>query len=256
MRKIKIGESSITIELYNENANGMPVVIAPGYMTDGDKSWGEKLSKIIHSPIIFVQWRSSNIWGLLSELGITAVERILQPFRTATLPASLAIKIHESWSKNSKKANDAGDCLARFLNDVWDMDDKALFIGHSLGVRVITEAMTQLNNANVLSSVSIAGAILQPQYDENISNANHVHSPMHVNIHSESDWVLSYLYKIGEVSFENPVGITKSHLGNVENINLDIGHISYLSNKKFMRYIAIHYKQARAMYYARGYGEH
>ncbi|HID9654340.1 TPA: DUF726 domain-containing protein [Serratia marcescens] len=256
MRKIKIGESSITIELYNENANGMPVVIAPGYMTDGDKSWGEKLSKIIHSPIIFVQWRSSNIWGLLSGLGITAVTGVFLPFRTATLPVSLAKKIHSSWSEIAQIASYAGNHLARFLNDVWDMDDKALFIGHSLGVRVITEAMAQLNNANVLSSVSIAGAIRQPQYDENISNANHVHSPMHVNIHSESDWVLSSLYKIGEVSFEDPVGITKSHSENVENINLDIGHISYLSNKKFMSYIALHYKQTRAMYYARGYGEH
>ncbi|KMJ14044.1 DUF726 domain-containing protein [Serratia marcescens] len=256
MRKIKIGGSSITIELYNENSNGMPVVVAPGYMTDGDKSWGKTLSKIIDSPIIFVQWRSSNIWRLLGGLGITALAGVSLPFRAATLPASLAKKIHDSWSEAAQIANYAGNRLAGFLNDVWDMDDKALFIGHSLGVRVITEAMTQLNNANVLSSVSIAGAILQPLYDENISKANHVHSPMHVNIHSSSDWVLKYLYKIGEISLERAVGINESKLGNVENINLDIGHMSYLSNKKFMRYIALHYKQARAMYCARGYGEY
>jgi predicted alpha/beta hydrolase family esterase len=256
VRKIKIGGSSITIELYNEDANGMPVVIAPGYMTDGDKSWGENLSKIIHSPIIFVQWRSSSFSELLWGLGITTVAGVFLPFRAATLPASLAKKVRDSWSRISELANDAGNCLARFLNDVWDGDEKALFIGHSLGVRVITEAMKQLNNANVLSSVSIAGAILQPLYDENISKANHVHSPMHVNIHSGSDLVLNYLYRIFEVSLEKPLGINESKLGNVENINLDIGHTSYLSNKKFMRYIALHYKQARAMYYARGYGEY
>lgn len=256
MRKIKIKGSSITIKLYNENANGMPVVVAPGYMTDGDKSWGKKLSEIINSPIIFVQWRSSSFSELSLGLIATIAAGLFLPFRAVTLPASLARKIYDSWSKSSKIASDAGDCLARFLNDVWDRDDKALFIGHSLGVRVITEAMKQLNNANVLSSVSIAGAILQPLYDENISKANHVHSPMHVNIHSSRDLVLKYLYKIGEISLERPVGINASKLGNVENINLDIGHMSYLSNKKFMRYIALHYKQARAMYYARGYGEY
>lgn len=250
---LAIGTSSITIELYNEGAKGMPVVIAPGYMTDGDKSWGEALSKIISSPIIFVQWRSSNIRSLSKELGITAIIGVLLPFRYALLPISLAKKIHGSWSKISKIANDAGERLARFLNDVWDGDEKALFIGHSLGVRVITEAMRKLKNDNVLSSVSIAGAILQPFYDLSINQANHVLSPMHINIHSNRDWVLKFLYKIGEFSLKEPIGITESTQKNVKNINLDIGHISYLSNKKFMSYISVHYKQARAMYYARGY---
>ncbi|ANS42653.1 DUF726 domain-containing protein [Serratia inhibens] len=272
-------EKPLKIELYNEGAKGIPVVIAPGYMTDGDKSWAKKLSKVINSPIIFVQWKSSNHWKLLKGMilpttsgmmttGMMTTGMILPlaarmilplaagtvlPYRYVTLPTSVITGVRKSWRNSSNVANNAGKCLADFLNEVWDGEEKALFIGHSLGVRVITEAMKRLKNDNVLSSVSIAGAILQPIYDSNIELAKSVPLAKHVNIHSDSDWVLKYLYKVGELDLEKPIGVTESTLENVENINLDIGHVSYLSNKNFMRYIALHYKQARAMYYARGY---
>ncbi|WP_241375153.1 hypothetical protein, partial [Klebsiella pneumoniae] len=57
---VKNRSNLIRIELFNEKSKGMPVVIAPGFLTYNDKSWAIKLSKVLKSPIIFVNWKSSN----------------------------------------------------------------------------------------------------------------------------------------------------------------------------------------------------
>jgi hypothetical protein len=71
----------IEIELYNEKAKGMPVVIAPGFLTYNDKSWAIKLSKVLKSPIIFVNWQSSNSNELLKKSIIPIVSGLAMPQR-------------------------------------------------------------------------------------------------------------------------------------------------------------------------------
>ncbi|MEX2941380.1 DUF726 domain-containing protein [Serratia fonticola] len=242
----------ITIKIFNENKNGMPVVIAPGFFTDGDEEWVEKLIKIIDSPIVFVQWRSSNFSKLMMEFIPQIITSAVLPYKAAMIPLSIGKGFFRKWRECSELANQVGERLANFLNDVWDKDEKALFIGHSLGVRIITEAMKNLEYSNVFASISIAGAILKDRYEDNIMQARCIDGTMHVNLYSDSDYVLQYLYRVGEVDLKNkPIGMTESDLSHVENINLSLGHTSYLTSEEFLKYIAMYYREKRSEYYAR-----
>ncbi|MDD9627950.1 hypothetical protein PIA91_04145 [Klebsiella michiganensis] len=158
----------IEIVLYNEKAKGMPVVIAPGFLTYNDKSWAIKLSKVLKSPIIFVNWQSSNSNELLKKSIIPIVSGLAMPQHSVKIPINVIMMIKKVWDECSQDSYHAGDRLACFLNDVWDEDDRAIFLGHSLGVRIITGAMSRLNNKNIFSSVSIAGAMPSEYYEINL----------------------------------------------------------------------------------------
>ncbi|MCC2053782.1 hypothetical protein LHO84_019285, partial [Raoultella ornithinolytica] len=61
---------------------------------------------------------------------------------------------------------------------------------------------------------------------------------------------LQLLYKLGELEFKNkPIGLSESCLGNVKNINLNLGHLSCFSNENLIRFISEYYMQKRAEYY-------
>lgn len=241
----------IEIVLYNEKTKGMPVVIAPGFLTYNDKSWAIKLSKVLESPIIFVNWQSSNSNELLKKSIIPIVSGLAMSQRSVKIPINVIMMIKKVWDECSQDSYHAGDRLACFLNDVWDEDDRAIFLGHSLGVRIITGAMSRLNNKNICSSVSIAGAMPREYYEINLKLCKDYESIEHINIYNDKDRVLQLLYKLGEWEFKNkPIGLSESSLGNVKNINLNLGHLSCFSNENFIRFISGYYMQKRAECYA------
>lgn len=247
--------SNIQITVINEECGGVPIIIAPGFLTENSDEWLDFISKHIDTQIIYVKWRSSSVLGMtketllsiLTSLATTAVAAVtalplISVYRVGGIAKTLST-IYGAWSRAASEANFAGEDLANFLNDVWDEDDKGVFIGHSLGVRVITAAMTRLKSDNILSSISIAGAINVDEYEKRITKIKCQEQVKHTNIFSNNDAVLKYLYRPAELSV-SPLGLKKSNLSCVNNIITDIGHTEHHSKEEFSEMIINLYNEA------------
>lgn len=247
--------SNIQITVINEECGGVPIVIAPGFLTENSDEWLDFISEHIDTQVIYVKWCSSSVLGVtketlfrvLTSLATTAIAAttglpMISVFRVGVIAKTLST-IYGAWSRAASEANFAGEDLANFLNDVWDDDDKGVFIGHSLGVRVITAAMALLKSDNILSSISIAGAINVDEYEKRITKIKCQEQVKHTNIFSNNDAVLKYLYRPAEWS-GSPLGLKKSNLSCVNNIITDIGHTEYHSKKEFTEMIINLYNEA------------
>ncbi|MDD7993764.1 DUF726 domain-containing protein [Kosakonia radicincitans] len=218
----------IEIIIENDDHDGIPVVIAPGFLTEGDDDWLKYFKERIDAPLIYVKWRSSSTFKLTASILTKSLVTLSLPGINATKIITTGIGFFSDWSNAAKEASLAGKDLSRILNDIWDDDDKAIFIGHSLGVRVITEAMRTLSHDNVLTSIAIAGAINKDDYDARISAIKTKGKVQHSNFYSDNDSILTWLYRIGEFNFQKlPIGLVCSDLENVKNYKTHFGHNEY-----------------------------
>jgi len=235
----------IQIITVNEHLDGIPVVIAPGFLTEGQDDWLNYIASRIDAPLIFVKWRSSSIL----KMSVRALQALLASFAVPGIgtlrAASFGASLFSAWSRAAKEATLAGKDLTNVLNDIWDNDDKAIFIGHSLGVRVITEAMRTLKSDNVLTSISIAGAINKDDYESRIREIKSERHIIHINMYSDNDSVLKWLYRIGELNIKKlPIGLVASDLQNVNNLKTSIGHTEYHKDTSFGELIVQLHKEA------------
>lgn len=244
------GKNKIKITVINEESNGVPIVIAPGFLTEHSEDWEIFLKKHINTKIIYVKWQSSSVLAMAKQALLSMLPSLIPVVYTPCFGwlraggawASLW-EIYRVWNRAANEANLAGEALAKFLNDVWDDDDKGIFIGHSLGVRVITAAMTNLKSDNILSSISIAGAIDVDEYEERIKKTKSQEHVKHTNIFSDNDAILKYLYIPAEWSL-SPLGLGESKLPCVNNILTDIGHTEYHDKEMFSEMIIDLYNDA------------
>ncbi|MGR5944908.1 DUF726 domain-containing protein [Enterobacter sp. C4G1] len=235
----------IEIIIKNEDHDGIPVVIAPGFLTEEQEDWLTYIQERIDAPLIYVKWRSSSVLKITKNVLIPIVPTSLIPGIGLYRFTGLIGTVYKNWSNAAKEASLAGRDLAKVLNDIWDDDDKAIFIGHSLGVRVITQAMKNLNHDNVLTSISIAGAIDLEDYEERISAIKSKRRIKHSNLYSDNDSILKWLYRIGELNFKNqPVGLMRCDLDNVINYRTSIGHTEYHEKYIFSKTIVDLYDKA------------
>lgn len=242
--------SNTTINVINGDMKGIPVVIAPGFLTEKSYNWLNYFSKRINAPLIYVNWKSSSQSKILQKSLFPEMPVWVNTFTrpAMSLPIGLPTNSFIEWASASSEAYNAGVDLANILNDIWDNDDKAIFIGHSLGVRVITQAMTLLQHDNVLTSISIAGAISKEKYEQRISGIKSVRTITHSNLYSTDDIILKYFYRIGELSYSsNPIGLTCSDLYNVINHKTNIGHTEHHESADFEKIIMTLYKEALNM---------
>jgi len=235
----------IEIILRNEDHDGIPIVIAPGFLTENQEDWLTYIEERIKAPLIYVKWRSSSITRMTQKSLISLLPSLAIPIIGSYRVPALLSTIYSSWSNAAKEASLAGRDLSRVLNDIWDDDDKAIFIGHSLGVRVITEAMRTLKYDNVLTSISIAGAIDSEEYEKRIVAINSKRSIKHTNMYSDNDAILKWLYRIGELNYKkDPIGLVRCDLDNVINYKSSIGHTEYHEKYIFSKTIVEIYNKA------------
>ncbi|EMO5716199.1 TPA: DUF726 domain-containing protein [Enterobacter roggenkampii] len=235
----------IEIILRNEDHDGIPIVIAPGFLTENQEDWLSYIEERIKAPLIYVKWRSSSITQMTQKSLVSLLPSLAIPIIGAYRVPALLSTIYSSWSNAAKEASLAGRDLSRVLNDIWDDDDKAIFIGHSLGVRVITEAMRSLKHDNVLTSISIAGAIDSEEYDKRILAINSKRIIKHTNMYSDNDAILKWLYRIGELNYKkDPIGLVRCDLDNVINYKSSIGHTEYHEKYIFSKTIIELYDKA------------
>lgn len=236
----------IEIIIWNEELDGTPVILAPGFLTEDSEDWFKYIRLHINAPIIYVKWRSSSVLKITTAVLTGLIGSYLTPTTGIIRSAGFMASLFHSWSSAAKEASLAGSDLAKILNDIWDEDDKAVFIGHSLGVRVITETMQKLEHDNVLTSISVAGAINQGEYDKRIQSIRTSRTINHSNLYSINDNILKWLYRVGEFNIKQlPIGLARSSLGNVKNYKNNIGHTEYHDeNNHFDRKIKKLYKNA------------
>lgn len=251
-------KSQIKLTFLNEDHDGIPIVLAPGFLTEGSEDWLKYVQSKIDAPIIYVQWRSSSILKVSTKVLFGMLGNIIFKSTGGLMLVGIIsivrrLKIHNffsgaysSWASAAKEANSAGLELANILNDKWNNNDKAVFIGHSLGVRVITNAMINLKHDNILTSISVAGAINQEEFNARITNIESPRKINHSNLYSTNDRVLKWLYRIGELNVKKlPIGLSQSRLDNVTDYRNDIGHTKYHNeNEYFDRLIVKLYKNA------------
>jgi hypothetical protein len=210
-------DKSFRIEKLSDGP-GTPVIVASGFLTEGDNSWGD-WEPIIRrrypkSPVYRVHWGSKELGALailvgggIGKASLTfiikaaaaraskaAAKKVIPGATAALLAADIA---RNPWHTAKVRADSTGVALAGLLarTDV----ESYILVGHSLGARaMVTTAQTLATKSDgpKVDTVHTLGAAIGAKGDWRILNdavTNAVY-----NYYSTNDNVLKYLYSIAE----------------------------------------------------------
>ena len=138
------------------------------------------------------------------------------------------------WKDAIHKAEEAGSWLAKYI----DSQDSRTFVlmGHSLGARVSCHALKNLKRADSVHSMYLFGGAVSNKETWDGACANHPKLKV-INCFSENDYVLKFLYKVGTLFTNTPVGLKyipkepETLIYNVDLSHIVNGHTTY-KNKK------------------------
>ncbi len=247
-------DKSFKIERLQEGT-GPPVVLASGFLTQGDNGWGSWESLIRerypNSPVYRVHWGSKELKSIVVAGGSTTSKVFLnQVVKTAAQLASKASAkavstvgypllaadvIANPWNVARKRADKTGDALADILYRT--ETDKFILVGHSLGARVMAATASVLGTRSGLprlESVHLLGAAIGADRVWHTLNASVTDRVW--NYHSSNDKILQLGYRVaqGGQKAAGVVGI-KSTLRNIKNVDLSksvLGHDGYFTAAK------------------------
>ncbi len=247
-------DKSFKIERLQEGS-GPPVVLASGFLTQGDNGWGSWESLIRkrypNSPVYRVHWGSKELKSIGVAIGSTTSKVVLnQVVKTAAQLASRASAklvspvtysllaadaLANPWHVARARADKTGDALADILYRT--ETDKFILVGHSLGARVMAATASVLGTRSGLprlESVHLLGAAIGADRDWHTLNASVADRVW--NYHSSNDQVLRKIYRVaqGGQKAAGVVGI-KSTLRNIKNVDLSksvLGHNDYFTTAK------------------------
>ncbi|EOV0060822.1 DUF726 domain-containing protein [Escherichia coli] len=212
------------------------LLVVSGFLTENDNSWFNRIKAGCDLDVRYYKWESANLLSILSST--IANKRglyTLLPLRTSPLLSSISIplKARQAWYNATKEAVNNRDKLAFVINEIYDKEKRNVIImGHSLGTRLINNALPYIKNDNTLLTISMAGATPITSYTENIMKMTHESKMGHLNIYSEHDKVLNMIYPL--VESVTPIGVRKVRFrpGRIINWNWSIGHTEYITSKK------------------------
>ncbi len=210
-------DSSFAIEKLRDGS-GPPVLLASGFLTQGDKGWGTWRSLVDErypkSPVYRVFWGSKELksFGILSAdlAGKAAAAHAVKEFaqrgmRGAKIPGLNSLLLAQGvarnpWSVAKSRADMTGAILAVLLART----DTPEFVlaGHSLGARVMTRTAQllgsdaslkrpKLKEAHLLACAMRAGGDWRT-LDRSVSHTIW-------NYRSRNDWVLKNLYQYAQL---------------------------------------------------------
>ena len=185
--------------------------------------------------------------GYLKDIWIEATTALIVPSIYVLLKSIhfpiLAIRtfgfMNNPWNLGIDKSNKAGKLLANVLISHVQGNRPVTLIGYSLGARVIFKCLEELGKQNkkgIIENVFLFGAPINCSKEIQWKRAKSVVAGRFVNGYSLSDWVLAFLYRCANLSF-NVAGLQSCYqeLG-IENIDLsniiDNGHHQYSDQKK------------------------
>lgn len=210
-------DSSFAIEKLRDGS-GPPVLLASGFLTEGDTGWGTWQSLIDErypkSPVYRVFWGAKELksFGVLGAdlAGKTAASQAVKSLaqrgiRGANIPGLNGLLLahgvaRNPWSVAKSRADMTGAVLAVLLART-DTPEFVL-VGHSLGARVMARTAQLLGSDDTLKRPKLREAHLLAcalstggdwrTLDESASRNVW-------NYRSRNDWVLNYLYKYAQL---------------------------------------------------------
>lgn len=195
------------------DGEGPAVLLASGFLTDGDTGWGS-WRKIIdqrypESPVYRVHWGSKELknLGSLAAIGVgkvAAAKWVAGLAARGSLRAAAKVPylgglfiasgiIANPWSLAKTRAAMTGAILADLIART---DAEYVLVGHSLGARVMLTAAQALgtrSNRPRLQAVHLLGAAVPAKGDWRTLNDSVLDGAW--NYLSAEDWVLKHLYK-------------------------------------------------------------
>lgn len=235
-----VGEDkSFRIEQVCEG-EGIPVVLANGFMTDGTEgwsSWSPMISKRYpDSPVFRVHWGAKELKALATYLGSGTFKQVL--IQTVKQGASQATKAGAKvvsglgamataaelaanpWHVAVRRADKTGAALAAIL--AHSKPEEYVLVGHSLGARVMALAVQSLATAPAsprIRDAHLLGAAVAANRDWKLLNdgiENRV-----INYYSRHDKVLKLLYQVAQAG-SRPAGLEGINSGYERIVNRDV----------------------------------
>lgn len=217
-------DKSFELEKLKEG-DGPPVVIASGFLTEGDRGWGpwRRLVEGAYpdSPVYRVSWGAKELRAFASMVGLIGGKQLgnvalknlaLGAMKTAGKklgPLGIALTAKDVATNPWTVARTRADMTGAVMADLLARTDGQPFVlvGHSLGARVMAEAALALGTkqgAPVLRDVHLLGAAIGNGKDWRYASEA-VQGTVY-NYFSRNDKVLSVLYQVAELG-SKPIGL-------------------------------------------------
>ncbi|EHP0861477.1 DUF726 domain-containing protein [Escherichia coli] len=223
------------------------LLVVSGFMTENDSAWYEKIkANYGELDVRRYNWGSGTALSIFSDYISEAMNSYMKKFGGYTLvptrPSpltglisiiSIPFKVRRAWYNATEATVNHRKEFARVINDIYEKERRnVIIIGHSLGTRLINNALPYVKNDNVLLTVSMAGATPVTSYTENIMKMTYNSKMGNLNIYSNNDEVLNRIYPIVESITPIGVGIVKFKRARIVNWNWDIGHTEYITSNR------------------------
>lgn len=209
---------------------GRPLVFVDGFLTQSStiEDWREGLDRAFGGrPWYRVSWESQSLAALGSAVSKAAGALRMARSRSAFLLFEI---VRNPWHVALWKAERTGRLLG-FLLARTRLPERCVMMGHSLGARVIFEAVQTLGaiGSKKVSEVHLLAAAVDrragPAWDLALRGASRI-----VNYHSANDGVLKYLYRPGNFFLSDPAGLEPVEVRGVRNVDVTDrvrGHTAY-----------------------------
>lgn len=210
---------------------GSPIILMDGFLSEkntNEKSWMIEVNKINHSsPVFYLSWKSKKEGDIFKYATIGAQVTRATPVGFAV---NLAASAAYNWREAKRNAHEAGIFLADLLADLGQQS--FILCGHSLGARVIYQALSHLKSlkkTNLVKNVHLLGGAISHKYcwDECLS----VVEDKIYNYYSKEDLTLLTIYN--DLGMGDPIGRNPLNMSGVINVNVThqvSGHTKYIPN--------------------------
>lgn len=159
--------------------------------------------------------------GLEMVVKRTVLRGLLQAAAWPATIVAAASLIDNAWSVAMSRAASAGRLLAKILLRNTQGYRPVSLIGYSLGARVIFIALQEISKQNrldIVENVVFLGAPVSSD-EEEWRSVRRVVAGRIVNVYSEYDWILYFLYRSSSLNY-NVAGLNPVQVPDVENIDM------------------------------------
>ncbi|OOE56938.1 hypothetical protein BZG13_12895 [Salinivibrio sp. ML323] len=218
------------------------MIVINGFLSESEEDIKDWLSVVDElypfQRVLHLDWPSGNLKKLFgfsndSTIAFEMLSSSVPILRAGSaVPAFIAniANIGTDWSKAIRRSEDAGIWLAHYINN--QESNQFILMGHSLGASVSFNALSNLERKNSIHSIYLFGGAMS-NTEKWIETCTRHPGSMITNCYSTNDWVLKFLYKIGTLFSNIPIGLkpipknANNLIYNVDLSNIVNGHTSY-----------------------------
>ena len=238
--------NSFEVKHYNANSKKIPIIVIPGFMTEGDNEWGRFVARKTSNPVYIINWKSFKKWDIFtSQSKFVDLFNESDKYKAAQIWAATNPRLNYSpllitlsvltspvrlWFQACKQADLISFVLAKEISKNIGDDEPFILLGHSLGGRIVSRITEHVKTNNLISTIVLAGAIGKDDFVNITKSNNEIPVMGFINYHSNQDQVLKKLYTLVNLRSAPPVGLDRSNGSRVIERKFFLGHQSYLNN--------------------------